>query len=771
MKSFGQISWNGGNWKRVYHLYQLNYAADLALATGIYTLKFEWFGDLNSDDCIVKLGLNPIYQSNGYTNSSRTYLITKGDNDYMSIFYAFSIPHGLDQPCKSGSFKVTIIDALGKEITETLYLDGFDRFEFSVNNNRVIEPNTDKYFTSKGGIFRPEGFGDIDFKEFYGSEHVTAYKNCGLDLKVYDMCRTNAVMELEIAEFSIATRSVVTGTRTSRLLTAAELDLLHTYTSPYLNFKSFTGSNGIKHDFSKPKAYYQLILVDKRHGQWRPNFKFIQFKDDPADFKMSDNLRDLGFEPNQKVDYDIYHSPYLFNRNVPSSAVAPYALYENIHQNPDFVTIAGNENRLHYVYDNIGCNTTDISGELRMYWTRARTDELWDVHWKFNPDLLINGVRSAYTGLNVPAGSEITILNPTPLNPYNATSDPNTVWAEASPSLNTYSNTGEKRWFCPDPRHFDAINGSMSSSTGVARPVICFLAKINTPNSLHDPIVYEPTTGRLPVDPFVRNNNNVVTRNSLIYDDPDFLVDRGDRDWDYDFSTIWVNNPTNTPRTQDICIEVINNEYSQDFRDFGRIELGTTDGIWSTWVANGMNLNNVSVLEPTLFEVTDSTGCINNITIQPRSYEQIGLRFVYDGNVQLPSTPMHFTYRVRPVFSEAIGTNTIIDMTVPTQSPVGQSSYKREPIRRNQLVNEDFIVFPNPTEGKVLITSTVTGNVQTTLQIRDSKGLLIQQTIKNSIDSTIFSTILDLTGLRDGIYSITQITPSSVITKRVVLVN
>lgn len=53
---------------------------------------------------------------------------------------------------------------------------------------------------------------------------------------------------------------------------------------------------------------------------------------------------------------------------------------------------------------------------------------------------------------------------------------------------------------------------------------------------------------------------------------------------------------------------------------------------------------------------------------------------------------------------------------------------------------------------------------------RDLDGRLLKQTVSIN-QSHVFSEILDLTSFRDGIYTVTMITPSNIITKRILLIN
>jgi hypothetical protein len=571
--------------------------------------------------------------------------------------------------------------------------------------------------------------------------------------------------------------TMLSGTKVKRYLTSAELLDLST-TGLIIN--SFTsGSNTIS---VQPNKYYQVNVVNKVRGdQWIPSYHYFHTKPGMHDYAMRDydyvssgGVLDIGEEPSDKWEKRIFKSPDLWN-NIPNYGVS------NDHQDPDYVTPPFTQgNLMRFNLRNIGCNTAppENDHELRLFWTRARTDEFWDEHWKFSK---LNEVESALNlGTYVPAGSEITIAGATAANPYNANSQP--LILKNIPSTGFYlqnANVGvagtQVEWFPPNPLDFSAPNGSMSNAGN--RPVICFLAVINDKANADDPLIWEPTVGSpalpyIPIYPYVKNNNNVVTRNSiLIEDDINQLVDRGNDDWDYGWGTVWVNNPQGTPRDVTLCLDWDDVGFPNDFSNYGYIEIGVTEGLWTNWVSSGMDEENLTIISPTLFRLDSTHGCIANVPVLPGSEEQIGVRFVFEGSAALPASVESHDYILSAVYDENYqGSNSIFEVRVPTINPL-HAQYKKDPnIKKVAATGSDFVVYPNPAKGIFLMSASLEKESDYTINITDIHGKLISQT--NSINTTkYFTHTFDMKGERAGVYYITLQSDDIIHTKKIVLID
>jgi hypothetical protein len=556
----------------------------------------------------------------------------------------------------------------------------------------------------------------------------------------------------------------VSGTDVKRVLTTSEYaDLV----LGSLDFTSFSnGSNSIT---LQPNKYYLVNIVNKGLGNiWEPNYFYFHAKPGKHDYSMRDFAADIGEEPSDKWEDGIFKSPDLWN-NVPASL----GFDPNEHDEPDFVTAPASQgNMMRFNLRNIGCNSAPPATphELRLFWTRARTTELWDKHWIYSKAKVKDPL-----GVLVVGGSEITIDPAT--GPYSDVSDPIDL-QDISPNTDYLSIVGqsltEREWFPPNPSLYDVTNGQMSNAGN--RPVICFLAVINDKNNADDPLIWEPTTGvsalpEVPVYQFTKNNNNVVTRNSILMDEPQYLVDNGGGSWDHGFGTVLVNNDQPTARPITLCVDLDDIGLPTDFRAYGRIEVGVTNGLWNNWVSSGMNEENMTVITPTLFELTDVHGCIEDILVLPGSNEQIGLRFVYDGNATLPSIEENYEYVLSATYGESTrGTNSVFQARVPIQSPLNLQNKRSTFAEKMEQEDLELIVYPNPAKEEFLMSASLPEQSHYTITLTDAFGRLLEEI--NTVNTTkYFSHKFDMTAKRDGIYYITLKSGELTQQKRVILVD
>lgn len=572
--------------------------------------------------------------------------------------------------------------------------------------------------------------------------------------------------------------TLIPSTEVKRTLTNGEITSL---ASTGLLITSFT--SGSKVITINPNKYYLVIVANKVHGaHWIPSYHYFHTKSGTHDYAMRDydftsngGLVDVGDEPSDKWENRIFKSPDLWN-NIPNYGI------NNNHQDPDYVTLPATQgNLMRFNLRNIGCNTAppENDHQLRLFWTRARTDELWDSHWKYDMSIGGNNVTSFQPGGGrVAAGSEITIQNPTALNPYNANSDPLEL-QNIPPNSDYFSQVGvtgtQVEWFPPNPLDFSASNGSMSNAGN--RPVICFLAVINDISNTDDPLIWEPTVGNpslpnIPIYPFVKNNNNVVTRNSiLIEDDPNQLVDHGNGDWDYGWGTVWVNN--DQPNTRDItlCVDLDGIGLSADFSDYGYIEIGVTDGLWTSWVTSGMNEENLTVISPTLFRLDSTHGCIEDVPVVSGSEEQIGLRFVFEGSAPLPTSVESYDYILSAVYGESHrGSNSIFEVHVPTSSPLNNQNKRDLTQKKNDLPSYDLIISPNPTKNVFLMSALLPEKSAYSITLTDIQGKQVD--FVEGINTTkYFTHSFDMLEKRAGVYYLTLRSGGVFTTKKVVLVD
>lgn len=560
-------------------------------------------------------------------------------------------------------------------------------------------------------------------------------------------CGTDA-MHLSVWEYDLFTEQLI-GSEAHRSLNTSEINDLN---ASGLDIRTFSG-NGTSVTIT-PGHTYLVKLSYQGYGAFWSSSTHVQYKSGNWDLSMYDNPEDDGFEPWNRWNQDIYESPDLWNRKYDPGAPIP-GNYE-VNQDPEYITISGNTNRLFVRVRNHGCVSSPANVPLRMFWTRARAGELWKDHWVANSNNLI---PSAILG-NVYGGSEITLdpLFTTPSTPYHTNSDPFDLPAIGAGQTWLMPYNDGVDWFPPNPADFDASNGSMAGEP--QRPVICLLARINETWSATDKISWEPTGSTDQIDPYVRNNNNVVTRNTLIYDESDFLVGDPDGSWNYGFATIGVGNDDPTPGTIDICFDRMPlPNIDSDFLQYGVIQVALTEDLFDSWSDNGSLATNMVVSQGTLFELTDgSHACLHDITVGPDVHETVGMRFIIEGHT-LPAQEEAFRYQISSTDEQSDpGSNSIIRFTVPTSAPslpasdqkTGQQPTSVSPI---QLAGSSPQVFPNPAKGVLNIMYPMAeemGEPTFTIELFNVTGrLVLQRTglVYNEVNQ------LDISELPIGMYT------------------
>ena len=458
-----------------------------------------------------------------------------------------------------------------------------------------------------------------------------------------------------------------------------------------------------------------------------------------------------------------------------------------------FVNVTGNTNRMTVKIKNNGCEASDPNNNklysLRLFWTRSRTNELWSRHWMY--DLTNNGgLRSGSTGLFVPWGAEITITDPTD---YSSTSDPYYIPSIAAGATYNWAPVNGVQWFPPLPEDFDYNSGQISND----RPVICLLARINENNSANDPInnpnLYNEVEPSVKIDPYVKNNNNIATRNSLLYNQPDFFV-AADNGFNFGIATIVVDpgfavNPdepnepaTPVTRNRNICIEVVryyNEEqqligYPGNFNEFGEVRLVVSNGIWDSWQNGGNQTNGIQVVENEgdgILRLTAAEGgCINNIEMDAEwTNEQAGLQFNFLTSA-LPSTPTQLSYRifVTPNDSVAdsgyVSSNAVIDVEIPDNDIVSEAFVSKVAnITQEQM---GVSIYTSPANNNIKISTSKNNVVLNSIMVSNVLGQLIYSYNTNS---QITQHDIDTKNWNNGVYFITISNNNQTITSRILI--
>ena len=458
---------------------------------------------------------------------------------------------------------------------------------------------------------------------------------------------------------------------------------------------------------------FRVTLTGTTYGVSKTSHMRLHVKPGDWDLRMQDNITDNGAEPFDPWDSDLFESPDLWNK---LSSDTGYDTSTTVHVIPDHVTLStGNVNKLLVKVENIGCVESDPNIPLRLFWTRARYPEFWNSHWLFSSS---NTVVSALDpNINVAAGSEVTINGASFSAPYNSTTQEFLLPAISNGPASAWQMpfSSGVDWYPPDPADFDADNGQMK---GAGHPIICLLARINEPSSTNDPIVWEPSSTNQPIRDYVRNNNNVVTRNTYLVDNKSFIVAPGNGTWNYGFATLGITHGEDMEEaiTVTICLEQLPGTYTEDYLDYGTIELGMTEDLYASWEAGGSEEVNLPSSETTLFQLTANSGCVSGITLEPGTDELVGVRF-WGTEDNLPDQDQHYTFKLTVMLDDGSEPmSSLLNVTMPATSPLSADSEPFTGIPGQKCDN--IRIYPNPAEEMINLYYPVEAGSTTTMDIR-----------------------------------------------------
>lgn len=564
-----------------------------------------------------------------------------------------------------------------------------------------------------------------------------------------------------------------------RPLTSTEVGNISGSSPPGISIKSIntnvTGGSGNGTITMQAGSYYSIGFGYNGQHTDQITYLSIHYKSGSWDLVISDNSNNPtqfnGYEPLTKWDNNVFQSPYLWNK------LSTTGNQNNgNHENPDYSTV--NTSKMMFKVTNIGCASSTANTPLKLYWTRARLNEVWAEHWEY--DMTNNFITSALTSDPFPAGSEITINSPSFSTPYNSSSDPVLLPAISAGSTYTVTFANGVTWYPPEPGHFDAVSGFMNSSN--QWPILCLLARI--PDAT-DPILWEPTGTSDKILDYVKRNNNVATRNTWLVDDPQHIVIREEggtaTGWHHGFATAIVNNPYNHSIRVNICLDLIPHIGTVgDFLDYGSIYIATTTGLNSSWSSGGSLSTNISNPSSTLFTLTDGAhACLSNITLVGGAEEQIGVRYNFDLAL-LTGSPANFTYQLSMIrldsiegggFDTIMGSNVIYLVEIPTSHPdtsgEGGGDFR---VNINEIgTNTNLFLYPNPSQEYITIQMNSESTNESELVLTNNLGEVIR-IFKYTMSGEIIE-IISTKDLSSGIYYLKYTTNGVTETKKISIVH
>ncbi|HYG14734.1 MAG TPA: T9SS type A sorting domain-containing protein, partial [Bacteroidia bacterium] len=456
----------------------------------------------------------------------------------------------------------------------------------------------------------------------------------------------------------------------------------------------------------------------------------------PAQLMMRDGYYDAGLEPNNNDD--IYQSPDIWLRRFADGGTE--------HQNPDYSVT--NQNKVYARIFNTGCSVSSSTGtELRLFWTRARTDEAWDDDW-FYWDMTGSPSPNnwAYDKSDMitkrPLGAEITISNP---NFLPSGSSPVSIPSIAPLSSYVISPV---TWVAPNPDWYDENNGQMSGS-GIY-PVVCLLARLTATG---DPINNEVNPGTIKKN--VQNSNNVVTRNTYLTDNDNYYVYNPPLPPGYNTATVGVVNLKPIPRKVNIDVNNITPAGNPAFSNYGSLHVVMSNDLVSVWAVPQAG-SGFSVVEPGRFNITADAGAsFNGLMLAPYSLYNIGLQFNFNQNISV-EFPLDYAFELRQLPGDStdedssysstiyyirVETNVISAFTAPTSTgevPQGQ---------------QEFSLYPNPSNGHTTITYELTGEQEVSIEISDISGKIVKAVKTNETQQPgKYSIMFNAGDLAAGVY-------------------
>lgn len=208
----------------------------------------------------------------------------------------------------------------------------------------------------------------------------------------------------------------------------------------------------------------------------------IQLKTEGYDLAMRDSYMDMMEEANlQRIndprDWDTWTSPDLWNRQHNDAGTE--------HQNPEYFDT--DPNHMYSKVRNVGCAPSPSTAKLRLYWTKASAGENWDKDWTYALECGIDSLRPVGLEITTGAGIALPVLQP------GASTVIHQEWYPIMPQL-----------YCGEPNTFE----------------LCFLGRIEeTPYApygmaIPEKFYYDPSSKGIGEN--IRNNNNIVTRNTIL---------------------------------------------------------------------------------------------------------------------------------------------------------------------------------------------------------------------------------------------------------------
>lgn len=467
-----------------------------------------------------------------------------------------------------------------------------------------------------------------------------------------------------------------------------------------------------------------------------------------GDLVIRQDLQDRGDEP------------YLSTQPVASPDIWVRRQADGLtdHQNPDFVSQAGNANQVYAQVQNMGCEIS-APADLRLYWTRARTHETWKDHWLHYTHVSAPNNYTYYpsnSSNKVPLGGEITISNP-----QNAASGSTPV---SIPALNAWQSyvIPPVAWYPPNPDWYVNDGDAIQVAGGQIHPAICLLARVQ---SWQDPMNNEQSPKDVVFN--ITNNNNIAARNTYITNDPSYK--RGPNElgnYDYGWASYEVNNPTGSVEIIDLEVTISSDDTPDAFQNYGNMNIALSDGLWASWQAGGGSATGIQVISDGVVRLSDPANArLKGIRLNPGDAFTIAFQYEFFGAV---SVSQDLEYNIQ--LSQYLNGSAVF-MGSPNHmiTTVEAEASRKKPEQSLNLNILELNAYPNPAKESATVSFTLKEESKVSLYVRDLQGRkVLNLSEAQTFNAGQHSLKIDLKALRAGIYFIQMQTPDQFLTEKLI---
>lgn len=442
---------------------------------------------------------------------------------------------------------------------------------------------------------------------------------------------------------------------------------------------------GIKSGATTHLLYYRLTVYDASPIAQKVAMKTfkIKLKTSGYDLAMRDSYVDMLNEANdQRIfdprEIDTWTSPDIWNRQAADAGTE--------HQNPEYFVSA--PNHLYTRIRNVGCAASPSSSKLRTYWTKASTGENWDVDWTVRDVAAASGPPIA-GGREITTGSGINI----PVLQPGATTIIHQPWYPINPEL--YYGT---------PNTFE----------------VCFLARIEEAVGMTIPEKFSWSVGYSGVGENIRNNNNIVTRNTILTNlRPDNLKTAKRQ--------LIVSNGNGTATTYSFEFasdRSVFRHFAGDFSSLGSVTLHLGD-LYDAWVASGSRgtVASQNAQNRTVTFDGANTLRLDSIPFTANQRYTIDVEFALDSPVLINEVSNHIFHARQFDVTNPEEVYGAVNYHV-TVSPATQNNFRKvlnDSINTGSTIN-NFKLAPNPTNSIVRISFNGEKENSVTLLVTDMVG-------------------------------------------------